>query len=110
MTNPIVNANKSQTGFYSYNPTQVLMSTQSSGIKNSPSPGHYAGTIQSPQTKYFSYTNQLHHPQQSAQYGNYTSSVTSNSPQNIQYHSTVQAPYHSPVYGMHHSYQNSSFK
>lgn len=106
--NPVMNASKSQTGFYSYNQNQSLMTSQSSGIKHSPNPaGHYAGSIQT-QPKYFSYSSQFH-PQQPTQYGNYTS-VSSSSPHNVQYHSIVQQPYQSPVYGMHHSYQSSSLK
>lgn len=108
VVNPVINASKSQSGFYSYNPAQSMMNSQGSGIKHSPSPvGHYAGTIQT-QPKYFSYSSQFH-PQQQTQYGNYTT-VTPTTPNNAQYHSIVQQPYQSPVYGMHHSYQNSSLK
>jgi len=103
--NPVINASKSQSGFYPYNPTQGMMSSQGSGIKHSPSPvGHYSGSIQT-QPKYFSYSSQFY-PQQQTQYGNYTS-VPSNTQQNVQY---AQQPYQSPVYGMHHGYQNSSLK
>lgn len=107
--NPGMNGSKSQSGFYAYNPSQVLMSSQGTGMKHSPSPANQYATSTQPQPKYYSYSNQFY-PQQPTQYGNYTP-MNNNTPHSQIYQSNIQSPYQSPVYGIHHSgYQNNSFK